>query len=269
MGEVSAFHQWGRCAAGHTTMAAASEQRIRRPHGLPIWTLNCTIAGEGHFETAFGEFTTRKYDFVLIQPGAANNYGTGTHKQWQHLWATFQPDDAWMDLLQWPQLHTGYARVHVAALDRQREIRSHFQKLLQICAQTHVRRDRLALATLQLILCLLPSTHGATEQHDQLQPALDYANAHLAETISIDDLARVSGLSTSRFAHKFREQLGLAPYSWLERQRVAKASEALLMSQTPVATIARQVGYTDPAHFARVFKRHTYQTPSHFRKAAR
>ena len=52
---------------------------------------------------------------------------------------------------------------------------------------------------------------------------------------------------------------------YLERLRIDRAREHLVMTGRPIAEIAAAVGFADPDWFARVFKRRTGVSPRGFR----
>lgn len=52
----------------------------------------------------------------------------------------------------------------------------------------------------------------------------------------------------------------------LQRARMDRAAELLLMGSLPVQTVAGAVGYRQAAQFAKVFRRHHGTSPSSFRR---
>jgi AraC-like DNA-binding protein len=54
----------------------------------------------------------------------------------------------------------------------------------------------------------------------------------------------------------------------LDELRRRRAESELISTSRNVAEISRRLGYSDPAHFVRAFRRWTGQTPSHFAKSA-
>lgn len=96
-----------------------------------------------------------------------------------------------------------------------------------------------------------------------------YLMLHLAEPISIADMARRASLSPSRFAAAFRAHFGMPPHQYLLHLRIAHAQELLSNSDATLNEITRFCGFADIHHFAKVFKRHTNQTPGEFRKGVR
>lgn len=55
----------------------------------------------------------------------------------------------------------------------------------------------------------------------------------------------------------------------LDDLRRRKAETELISSARSVAEIARRLGYSDPSHFVRAFRRWTGHAPSHFAKTSR
>lgn len=102
----------------------------------------------------------------------------------------------------------------------------------------------------------------------QLKIALDFINDRLAEDIRLPDLASTVGLSVAEFSRRFRESLGVPPYTYLQQQRMNKA--VALMVNEPglsVSEIGSQVGYVNLTIFSRSFQRFTGLPPSKWRKA--
>lgn len=92
-----------------------------------------------------------------------------------------------------------------------------------------------------------------------------YLAAHLAEPLSVADLAQRAALSPSRVSALFRARFGLPPHQYLLRARVEYAQELLRGTTLPVRDIAESCGFADIPHFSRTFKRLTGATPGAFR----
>lgn len=77
---------------------------------------------------------------------------------------------------------------------------------------------------------------------------------------SIVNLARLAGLSRSRFIERFVAALGEPPMRFVARARMQRAKE-LLMAGHSVAWVAEQVGYRSEPAFRRAFRRLVGQGP--------
>ena len=98
----------------------------------------------------------------------------------------------------------------------------------------------------------------------------DRATEMLRETlhgnISLAEIARHCGLSSSHFAHAFKESFGRPPHRWLIDHRVSVAKDLLLKSFLPVVDIALRAGFSDQTSFYRSFKRVTGTSPHTWRR---
>jgi AraC-like DNA-binding protein len=92
-----------------------------------------------------------------------------------------------------------------------------------------------------------------------------FMRAHLAQTISLQQLASHVGLSVSGFAHAYKRSTGISPMTRLRQMRIETAKFYLLRERSPLSQIARETGFADAFHLSRAFKRATGASPRQFR----
>ncbi len=99
---------------------------------------------------------------------------------------------------------------------------------------------------------------------------LAYVEAHLAEpeALTVDTLARLAELSTSRFKTRFRQEQGMPPAEFVLRQRIAEARRRLARPDASVTDVAFELGFSSSQYFASSFKRLTNTTPRDFQRSA-
>lgn len=88
--------------------------------------------------------------------------------------------------------------------------------------------------------------------HPQLARALTAMHERPGDAWSLEALAREAGMSRSAFAAAFKAALGTTPATYLLRWRVSVA-QTLLRAGNPVKAVSDQLGYANPAAFARAF----------------
>lgn len=91
-----------------------------------------------------------------------------------------------------------------------------------------------------------------------------HATAATIETIT--PLAALAGMGERTFLRRFVKATGFRPNDYLQNVRIAKAREALELTNRPVDQIAWQVGYSDPAAFRKVFQKLTALSPNLYRQ---
>lgn len=96
--------------------------------------------------------------------------------------------------------------------------------------------------------------------------AVTYMNSHIQEKISLQTLARISGLSQSRFSHLFREETGDTPMAYLQKERIKTAQTMLLYTDYSVSEISNILCFSSESHFIQVFRKITGTSPGKYRK---
>jgi AraC-like DNA-binding protein len=97
--------------------------------------------------------------------------------------------------------------------------------------------------------------------------AKDLADAHYAEPLEVDDLARAAGLSKAHFSREFRRTFGESPYVYLLTRRLERAAALLRNTDYSVAEICLEVGLQGVGSFTTSFKRMYGMTPTAYRAA--
>ena len=105
---------------------------------------------------------------------------------------------------------------------------------------------------------------GFTPQH--FKRVLDFVAAHYGSGITLEDMADEAGISPYHFARLFKQTIGQPPYQFVMAYRVEQAKKLMADPTRPLADVALACGFSDQAHFSRVFKRFSGSTPSAWRK---
>lgn len=104
---------------------------------------------------------------------------------------------------------------------------------------------------------------------EQYQRVLQHISHHFAQEILLEDMAAQAAISTSHFSRLFKKTIGESPHQFVLSYRVERAKEMLLQKDTPIIDIALHCGFSDQAHFSKVFKQKSGMTPKQWRTAQR
>lgn len=89
----------------------------------------------------------------------------------------------------------------------------------------------------------------------QVSRAISWIRDHYAEPTSIDDLARLVGMSASTLHRHFRAVTAMSPLQFQKRIRLQHARLLLLTHSGDVAAVGHTVGYDSPSQFTREYRR--------------
>lgn len=95
---------------------------------------------------------------------------------------------------------------------------------------------------------------------------IEYLHAHLADEVSLAELAAVASLSPFHFARMFKRTMGVAPHAFQRGLRCERSKEMLANTQQSVTEIAFEVGYESSQSFARMFRAETGTSPLEWRR---
>jgi AraC family transcriptional regulator len=100
-----------------------------------------------------------------------------------------------------------------------------------------------------------------------LRRARDLVREGFAEPLTLSAVARDVGVHPVHLAREFRRHYRTSLGEYVRECRVAYARRRLATSDTPLAEVASEAGFSQQSHFSRVFKRATGMTPGQYRGA--
>ena len=105
----------------------------------------------------------------------------------------------------------------------------------------------------------------AALKHRALARVIRTVHADIARDWTVDEMARVAGVSRSSFAQSFRSVLGETPLNYVTRWRMYRA-KILMRKGATLAEIAIRVGYESDTALSRAFRRVEGLAPGEWRK---
>ncbi len=100
----------------------------------------------------------------------------------------------------------------------------------------------------------------------QRKRVAEFIEGHLAEEISLADLAQLVNLSPYHFARAFKESFGVPPHRYHIARRMARAKDLLETPALSVTQIGIEIGFRETSSFSVAFRKFTGVTPSDFRR---
>ncbi len=101
---------------------------------------------------------------------------------------------------------------------------------------------------------------------DLILAARYYLEKNFTRNITGEELAKKIGIGASYLSKLFKEKIGMSPPEYLIHLRLQEAKRLLASGNSlMVKDVAEAVGYTDPGHFSRIFKKTVGIWPTEFK----
>jgi AraC-like DNA-binding protein len=158
----------------------------------------------------------------------------------------------------------------VRPVARDRVLSGHFARLFRCLTASQSERLAREENLLRSLIYILrkhgmarPSSSGPSPCIARALRRLDSAPD---KSVSLGELAALSGVSRFQLLRGFAREIGITPHAYLVQRRVRLARQLLADGQTP-AQAAVQAGFADQSHMTRAFVRQLGITPSRYRAA--
>lgn len=102
------------------------------------------------------------------------------------------------------------------------------------------------------------------EKQQKIVAAVEYISQNYNKSITNDELAALTGLSTVYFRKLFTDIMGMSPIVYTRKLRIEKAKEMLKSDYGTLSDAAHALGYSSLYDFSRDFKKHTGVSPSKY-----
>jgi AraC family transcriptional regulator, transcriptional activator FtrA len=109
----------------------------------------------------------------------------------------------------------------------------------------------------------LPVPH----ENEPFGETLAWMASHLAEDLTVEQMAARAVMSPRTFARRFHATLGTTPYQWLLQQRIIMAQRLLETTGEPIERIAECCGFGSAATLRLHFQRLLHISPQTYRHA--
>lgn len=238
----------------------------QRRGGSEAALLQYTLAGEGRLRYGDVEHVVRPGTAMVLHWPHDHRYRLPAGGRWEHCYAVVNGREC-LRLWRVLERRTG----PLLALDRDSEPVRRLAATALAVRRGAFREPYTASGhAYALAMALLAATQDLEPRDAQpveVRLAMRHAVEHLADDVSVADLAHAAGCSRAHLSRLFRAATGSGPAAWLTGERLNRAAHLLHERDLLIDDIARRCGFRDGAYFARAFRKAFGMSPREYRQA--
>lgn len=114
--------------------------------------------------------------------------------------------------------------------------------------------------------CETLSQPQARREHELVREIKEHVQTYYWRNLNVADIAIVLQASREHLSRTFRRQTGLTIYQYILREKIVRACHMLKDTRMSSKEVGAALGFDQPAHFIRAFRRLMQMTPRRFRE---
>lgn len=210
------------------------------------------------------EYTAVKGDWFFIPAGTVHSYANFPGEPFEKHWIHFDisPDTSFVSLLKLP---------HFVRLSPGTKAHNLFKQYARISGSRELM-DKLTVKSLLFSLLaeyIRLSNPGKVpllgSRDARIDDILSYIHAHIAEPLSIPDLADSFHMHPNHFIRFFKDKTGQTPAKYIKIMKMELAKRYLEETDLYISEIMEKIGETDACSFSKQFKSIHMLSPREYR----
>lgn len=246
----------------------AKNHERKRQKGCNQYILIYCIEGKGWISVDGQKTEVNANQFFIIPKDTAHAYGSHNSTPWSIYWVHYSGILA-------PNFYDSAkttSSILPSKIDRIDERIQLFEEILQNLEMGY-SKENLHYSNICMLHFLASFKYinqfrqiRKIREKDVIENAIFQMKENLHIKLTLDNLAKEAGLSSSHFSLQFRNKTGRSPMDYLIHLRIQRACHYLDNSQLRINEISLKVGYEDSFYFSRIFKKTMGISPAEYRK---
>lgn len=224
--------------------------------------------GEGWYRCLGRAYAVAENDFFVLPVRHANNLGSSEEDPWSIYWAYFSGREARhvVQHLMGKDHAPRQAKPLVGRIAQFNDILHHLELMENMENLVYANSRFYTFLCSFRLMVLSARKYG---KKDGVIQSIEYMRENINHVITLEELARVAGLSVSHYCAVFKQKTMQTPLQLHTSMKVQRACQLLQNRQQTIKAIAYNLGFFDQYHFSKVFKQIMGVSPKAFRSKGR
>jgi len=253
----------------------AAETQVSKfpPHRDDHFGLIIQIKGELELEVDFKNVQIKGCGFCYLLPGQVHSYNNMNGCEG---WFIFL-DSKFIDSDILAILSTLSLNTPMIALNKESSLIINLTELLAQHVQAEQKqlgeeilfsliKALIGMVTSEVLHCQKPLGQISSRKQEIATQFRELVREQFRKETKVKAYAAQLYITPLYLTEALKQVTGFSPSYWIQQEIILEAKRLLRFSTLDISQIADQLGFEDPAYFARYFKKHAYVTASAFRK---
>ncbi|AWX98592.1 AraC family transcriptional regulator [Marinomonas primoryensis] len=247
------------------------------PHSHEAWSIGAILEGESEFLCADRLHAVERGALVMMNPDVVHACNPRQDSPWAYYMMHLDKD--WLASLlfdagiredcSWQNTHLDTLTLDTLATT---DLYALFVVVCERLMTAELSSSDKSQTLERYLICLFKHLNEKTETtttmlpSNNLYPVANYLNQFCLEDTSIELIGAEFGFSTGYLVRAFKRHFNMTPHAYRLNRRIQLGQQALKQGQ-PIADVAQTIGFSDQAHFHRIFKQRVAATPDQYRRS--
>ncbi|MDR3366747.1 MAG: AraC family transcriptional regulator, partial [Prevotellaceae bacterium] len=226
--------------------------------------------GQGWVEVNGRRRKVHENQFFIVPLGAPHSYGAAELNPWTIYWIHFKGEKSLPLAL--PLINSECNTIEISENSRIEDRLRLFEEIYS-AIDSGFTTDSMLYAGLCLHHFLgtllyveqFRRTGASNDENDVVNLVIHYMRENMEKEVSMAELVKFSGYSTSQFNSIFKQRMGISPKQYYMQLKIREACKYLNFTDMKVNQLCYKVGVEDPFYFSRLFSKVMGCSPSEYR----
>lgn len=231
-------------------------------------------SGNGYYMVDNQYYAVTEGDMIICNANILHGDAPAFHNQFSSYCCALTnvkikqlPDNCLIDSRTSPIIHCGnYAQKIKHMMELIYMLSLDFEQLYDVCSAMSVS---LLLFVYKLTLSL--NRHQERSPDNQIDAVVaeikSYLDVNYSKQLTLESISKALKMNPNYVSHAFKAEMNVSPIQYLLFRRFGEAQSLLMNTELSMADISDLLGFSNPAHFSAMFKKHVGLSPLQYRQS--
>lgn len=217
------------------------------------------VKGVGHIDTTNEKYVVKRGNFYFLNRYHQLTYYADSQNPYEKMFIVLYGD--FVD-----SLVKNYG-INDAVVVKKYDAEEFMTSILDLCAQTPIDYDKLALKVLEMFQIIFPSPYYVSETKFAVANKIrEFIDNNIEKKLTLDILSEELYISIPHIERVFKETFYITPSKYIAQRKIDQVATLLLTTNYSIENIANRLGYTDAKYLSKCFKKAKGISPLQYRK---